>query len=246
MSATKAIFLRLDRLFPYQARTDTPISAWMIYILLTYAAVSLTVLEYFGRPEFFARQFPGYASLAYGLYPHLWWAASTLILFLLAPMLIVRQLFNHHLGDYGFRLSVKQRHLLLYAGLLVAMLPIVFYTAGRPDFQNIYPFYRGAHSATGGQVVAWEIFYLGQFIAVEFFFRGFLLFGLERVMGRYAIWVAMLPYCMLHFHKPPLEAFAAIVAGLILGEVALRTRTLWGGVLVHVGVAGTMELLVLR
>ncbi|MDH5632083.1 MAG: CPBP family intramembrane metalloprotease [Gammaproteobacteria bacterium] len=242
----KSLLLRLDQLFPYQARTDTPISPWMIYSLLAYTAFCLTVLEYFGRPEFFTRQFPELATHAFGLYPHLWWAASTLILLLLVPVLMVRLLFDHRLDDYGFRTIIKKRHLLLYLGLLVAMLPIVAYTAGRPDFQGIYPFYRGAYSATTAQVTAWEFFYLSQFIAVEFFFRGFLLFGLERVMGRYAIWVAMLPYCMLHFHKPPLEAFAAIVAGLILGEVALRTRTLWGGVMVHVGVAGFMEFLILR
>jgi membrane protease YdiL (CAAX protease family) len=51
---------------------------------------------------------------------------------------------------------------------------------------------------------------------------------------------------MLHYHKPAAEAFAAIVAGLVLGEVAYRTRSIAGGVIVHIGVAATMEVLALR
>lgn len=92
----------------------------------------------------------------------------------------------------------------------------------------------------------WEIAYLTQFFALEFFFRGFLVLGLGRVIGRASIWLAMIPYCMIHYHKPPLEAFAAIVAGVVLGEVAYRTRSIAGGVIVHVGVAATMELLALK
>jgi len=35
-------------------------------------------------------------------------------------------------------------------------------------------------------------------------------------------------------------------AGVVLGEVAYRTRSIAGGVIVHVGVAATMELLALK
>ena len=50
---------------------------------------------------------------------------------------------------------------------------------------------------------------------------------------------------MIHYHKPLPEALAAIVAGLVLGEVAQRTRSIAGGVIVHIGVALTMDLLAL-
>jgi membrane protease YdiL (CAAX protease family) len=40
-----------------------------------------------------------------------------------------------------------------------------------------------------------------------------------------------------------LEAYASIVAGLGLGYVALRTRSIWSGFLVHVLVAMTMDIL---
>ena len=51
----------------------------------------------------------------------------------------------------------------------------------------------------------------------------------------------VIPYCMIHFHKPLPEVFGAIVAGIVLGWLALETRSLWGGVLLHVAVALSMD-----
>jgi membrane protease YdiL (CAAX protease family) len=54
-----------------------------------------------------------------------------------------------------------------------------------------------------------------------------------------------LPYLMIHFPKPWLEATGAIFFGLFPGMLALRTRSIWGGVLVHVSIALSMDLLAL-
>jgi membrane protease YdiL (CAAX protease family) len=223
-----------------------PADLRFVVIASVYAATAMTFLEYFGRPEFFERRFP-FAGLAhFGLYPHLWWALWTITLFFIVPALLVRLVFRHRLRDYGLNLAIKGQHWWLYSALFAAVFPVVLLAAARPDFQNIYPFYRGAFRATGGAILAWETAYLTQFFALEFFFRGFLVLGLARGIGRASIFVAMVPYCMLHYHKPPAEAFAAIIAGLVLGEVAYRTRSIAGGVIVHISVAATMELLALR
>jgi len=37
------------------------------------------------------------------------------------------------------------------------------------------------------------------------------------------------------------ETLAAIFAGLVLGILALRSRSIWGGVAIHVAVALTMD-----
>ena len=217
-----------------------------VVIVSVYAAIVLTFLEYFARPSFFAGQFPLAATTYFGLYPHLWWALWTIALFLVVPAVIVRALFRHRLRDYGLNLAIKRQHWWLYLGLFAAVFPIVLYAASRPEFQVVYPFYRGAFKATAGAILVWEAAYLTQFFALEFFFRGFLVLGLGRVIGRASIWLAMVPYCMIHYHKPPGEAFAAIIAGAVLGEVAYRTRSIAGGVIVHIGVAATMELLALK
>jgi len=212
---------------------------------LAYAAVALTLLEFVFRPEFFVRHFPQWSGIGYGLYPHLWWALGSILLYLPIPMLIVRFGFRQPLAAFGWRFRVPLNHGFLYVAMLIIMMPIVFHAASRPAFQEVYPFYRAAFFAPAHLVLVWEAAYLAQFVALEFFFRGFLAIGLGQVMGRLAVWVAVVPYCMIHFHKPLPEALAAIIAGIVLGEVAQRTRSIAGGVVTHVGVAAAMEILAL-
>jgi uncharacterized protein len=53
------------------------------------------------------------------------------------------------------------------------------------------------------------------------------------------------PYCMIHFSKPLPEALGAIVAGVVLGTLSLRTGSILGGAMLHVAVAVTMDVLAL-
>ncbi len=82
-----------------------------------------------------------------------------------------------------------------------------------------------------------------QFFSLEFFFRGFLIHGTRARYGYYAILLSVVPYCMIHFGKPLPETLGAIVAGLALGTISLFTRSIWLGVLIHVSVAVSMDLL---
>ena len=49
-------------------------------------------------------------------------------------------------------------------------------------------------------------------------------------------------YASLHFGKPLGETIGSIFGGYILGVLALQTRSIWGGIIVHVGVAWLMDL----
>jgi len=84
-----------------------------------------------------------------------------------------------------------------------------------------------------------------QFLCLEFFFRGFLLFALARTIGAFSIFVMIVPYAMIHFGKPPAECVGSVIAGVALGTIALRTRSIYGGVFVHCGVAFSMDVFVL-
>src|SRR5215469_18060163 len=63
--------------------------------------------------------------------------------------------------------------------------------------------------------------------------------------GNCRVPVSVMPYMMIHFTKPWPEALASIVAGLVLGSLAWKTKSIWGGVCVHCAVAITMDLLAL-
>jgi len=54
------------------------------------------------------------------------------------------------------------------------------------------------------------------------------------------------PYVMIHFPKPYLEACGAIVAGVVLGSLSMRTGSIWAGFLIHSTVAVLMDLLALE
>ena len=89
---------------------------------------------------------------------------------------------------------------------------------------------------------AYEASYALRYIAIELFFRGFLLLGLERFLGRAVLMPMVTLYAFWHFGKPLPEAIGSIFAGYILGVIALRTRSIIGGIIVHVGVALGMDL----
>jgi membrane protease YdiL (CAAX protease family) len=46
---------------------------------------------------------------------------------------------------------------------------------------------------------------------------------------------------MIHYGKPYLEAGGALIAGVALGSLAMRTRSIYAGFLVHATVALLMD-----
>ncbi len=66
--------------------------------------------------------------------------------------------------------------------------------------------------------------------------------GTKQVFGFYSVFVMTIPYCMIHFGKPMPETIAAIVAGIVLGVLSLKSRSIWMGVAIHYSVAITMDL----
>ena len=88
--------------------------------------------------------------------------------------------------------------------------------------------------------------YFAQFFALEMFFRGFILGALRRSFGSGAIFSMAVPYCMIHFGKPYLEVCGAIVAGIALGSLSMKTKSIYQGFMVHITVAALMDWLSLR
>jgi len=72
--------------------------------------------------------------------------------------------------------------------------------------------------------------------AWEFLFRGYMLFGLEKSIGKSAIFVQTIPFVLLHLGKPILETLACIPGGFILGYVAYRTRSFLPCFIIHLGI----------
>ena len=151
-------------------------------------------------------------------------------------------IYKERVWDYGIRIETAPRIVLLYVCMFVAVFPLVYLVSHSHAFLQKYPFFKEA-SRTVSSLVLWEAGYGLQFMALEFFFRGFMLQPLRKFMGSSAIFAMMVPYVMIHIGKPMIECFAAVIAGIVLGTLALRTRSIWSGFLIHVSVALSMDIL---
>jgi membrane protease YdiL (CAAX protease family) len=217
------------------------------------ATLLLVVFNYWGLPSRFAgttfhegvADFLGDGYRPYFLLlPYQFWGLSSLVIRFLAPMAIIVFILREQPRDWGFQLKGQWKHLRPYVWFLAAMVPVLFLASAMPAFQAKYPLYQYA-IAGGWNFWGWQLFYGMQFLGLEAFFRGFLVFGLYPKLGAYAVPVMVIPYTMVHFGKPAPETFAAVLAGFILGYLALKSRSFLWGWMLHWGVAITMDLLVI-
>jgi uncharacterized protein len=220
-------------------------ASWRVLVVLLTCCVVLTLQEYIGGSDRYAHYFPYDGSKYWELKGFVWWSGWRVLGYVIIPMIVIVAMPGERLRDYNVSFKNFPRHLLLYVAMFVVFLPVVFAASNTASFRHTYPFYRMANRSHF-DLWTWQALYAAQFISLEFFFRGFLLQGLRRALGANAIFVMIIPYCMIHYGKPMPETFGAILAGLLLGTLAMRTRSIWGGVLIHIGVATTMDVLALR
>jgi membrane protease YdiL (CAAX protease family) len=180
------------------------------------------------------------------LYSLAWWALLRIVGYTVVPYTLWKIFFpKDSLLDMGLRTDGFVKHAWIYAFSLLVVVPAVFIVASQPDFGNYYPFYKKA-SRSWVDFIAWESLYVLQFLGLEMFFRGFWLSGLRKTLGSGAIFAMIVPYCMIHYGKPYLETCGAVVAGIWLGTIAMRTKSIYSGFLVHVTVALLMDILALQ
>lgn len=125
------------------------------------------------------------------------------------------------------------------------VVPFVIQASMTEAFLDRYPLYDkvigGDNTMTLGELLLCESMYLLSFVFLEGFFRGYLLFSTERGLGVYCLLFMSVPYVCGHFGKPMPEAMGAILAGTVLGWLALKHRSIWLGAALHVGIAMLMD-----
>lgn len=223
-------------------------------IALSIGAVCLACMEYFGHSIHFRELLrtlaPGPETFLGSLQrsqwlelaDFVWWSGWRVLGYFLIPALAVKLLFRESLRDHGLETRGFWEHAWIYGlAYIVVFACVIGVSIFVPHFSEYYPFY-GYASRSWADFWMWEVLYAAQFFSLEFFFRGFWLSAMKRSMGSMAIFAMTVPYCMIHFGKPFLETLAAIIAGIFLGTLSMRTRSIWSGFLIHVSVAITMDL----
>ncbi len=246
----------------YRARVAPPAANRRVAIILVTAAVALTALNFgaTSRPHWFLTllELVGLDALAaagrdaFFVSPQrelnglMFWGTIQVLSYVAIPVLVIRFVLREKISDFGTRVGGILSHGRTYLALFAVAVPFIVLASTTASFQARYPFYDlAAGESLWPNMWLWWLFYAAQFAALEFFFRGFLVHGLKGRLGYIAIFVMLVPYNMLHFTKPVLEALAAIPGGYVLGSLSLRTRSIWWGAALHCAVAGTMDVLAL-
>ena len=162
----------------------------------------------------------------------------TMLLFGLAPLLLVRVFWKRPLADFGVRLG-DWKFGLAAVGILLPVIAVAFLlpAANMPDMQAVDPVdHTASHSVAdflpyaAGRLL---LFY----VAWEFFFRGILLFGLREALGDIpALLITVLPSALWHVGYPTGELYSSIAGGIIFAWLALRTGSILWPLLLHAGI----------
>jgi membrane protease YdiL (CAAX protease family) len=154
--------------------------------------------------------------------------ATELIYYLLIPLAAGGLFFRDKPSDYGIRIGHWKLGIIAIA-IALAIMALVLYGASKlPEFRSYY------HVSA----IDWPELLLSHALymfAWEFMFRGYMLFGLEKSIGKSAIFVQTIPFVLLHLGKPFLETLACIPGGFILGYIAYRTRSFLPCFIIHFG-----------
>lgn len=171
------------------------------------------------------------------LWARAWQSAALLVLYVVAPLVVARAV-GVPARDVGLRAGDSGRYVRTVGAALVLALAAVLALSFTTGFRHGYPVFKPA--VLGGRVLAaWLPLLALDLFAVELFYRGVLLTLLTPALGRHALFVMVVPYALTH--RDLVEALGAVPVGLLLGWLALASRSIWMGWLLHASVAVAVE-----
>jgi membrane protease YdiL (CAAX protease family) len=185
------------------------------------------------------------------------------------PLVVIMLGLRKDPAEFGFQVGDSRIGLRWALFLWMGMLLLVAVVSARPEFKSYYltntlgvdlsgtgPVYevQFGHGVVNLKALAYYELAMGFYMFCwEFFFRGFLLFGLEKtwLRGVGAVIVQTIPFVLLHWSwnagaaKPWAEIIGSAIAAPILGMLALKTRSFVYGFVAHWAVSATMDIFIL-
>ena len=212
-------------------------------IILIGSAVLLTIHRYYGSTDFGLQAISSFSQSDGVLIMFI----SAFILMGLLPALILFYGFRHKLSDYGLRAGNWKIGLSAALILLALISGTLLYPASQTaEMRDFYPLDHSIVSVSW-PFIRFELLRVVFFYtAWEFFFRGFMLFGLRKYVGTWlAICIQTIPQCLWHIGMPSGEIFSSIAGGVLFGVLAIRTGSIFWPLLLHSGIGIITDLLIL-
>ncbi|SDZ98604.1 CPBP family glutamic-type intramembrane protease [Bizionia paragorgiae] len=148
---------------------------------------------------------------------------------------------KYNTNFYGF--STKKLSWKPYFLLLLFVIPVIIIASFQPSFLSQYPSigYTGNTINKMNALAIYEAVYLLDFISIEWFFRGFLVLSMIKILGSKSILPMVALYVFFHIGKPTGEIIGSIFGGYLLGIISLHSKSIIGGIIIHIGVAFLMD-----
>lgn len=219
------------------------------YVYLLSAPVLLSLYYYHNSDTQFLHLFPALSNhVNIELYFQYWkfflfFILAGLIPFLYVVLVVKKPLSYFGLGIGDYKLGLK----LLAIIIPLVILPLIWIASHMPTIKAEYPL---ARSLITNSDLFWQyelIYIICYYIAWEFFFRGFILFGLAEKFGiTHAILIQTISSCLIHLGKPEGETLGSIVSGIIFGYIAIKTRSIWYVWIMHFTIGVLTDYFVLK
>ena len=169
-----------------------------------------------------------------------WSHATAVLMLMVVPLLAAWFGAGMKPGDLGLRIRGAGREVALVLVLWLIFIPVIWWFSQTQSFSTYYPRLKAVR-ADAALFFLYQAHYLVKWTAWEFFFRGFMLFGFRRDLGAASVLISTIPFTIMHAGKPEAEMLSAFLGGMILCAIALKSRSIWPGVIVHSLVATTMD-----
>lgn len=175
-------------------------------------------------------------------------------LVLWVPLVAVLLVLRREVGEWGMTAAGDLRGGLLLALLLFVLFsPVILIFSDAPAFQRYYVGQLSSSRALGfgGQIDAGRfLFHQAVFgfymFGWEWYHRGFLFFGLQRVMPW--VWAALVQaalFALLHYGKPTAEIASSFFGALLLAVIARRFGSFLPGFVLHWAISIAFDVAVL-
>jgi len=209
------------------------------YVLLLSAPVLLTIYRYYGSAVSFKRYLPDLAMHPESeFYSFLFQHSAFFLLMFIIPLFLIRLILKKNLREFGLAAG-DSRYGFSFIAVTFPLLvvPLIYIASRMPDVRLEYPLVKMLmvqHDLVIGYELIYVLFY---YLAWEFYFRGFLLFGLKERFGNMnAVLIQTISSCLVHIGKPEGEIIGSIIIGILFGAIALRTRSIWYVFILHAAI----------
>ena len=160
---------------------------------------------------------------------------------------ILKRIYDKDMNHlYGFRYKgINYRPFFV---LLAMVMPLIIWASFFKSFQHSYPQFKFWYFGnifglnTFEKISIFEVAYGLDFVSIELLFRGALIVGMIKVLGKDAILPMVAMYVFIHFGKPPGECISSFFGGFILGVHSYYRKNIFAGIIIHLGIAYLMEI----